>query len=338
MSGELRFGEEDGGFMANQNFSFCWQPGIVDAVRKQHPDVMVCDGFFKWTFPALAIRAANGTPLVVNYERTRHTERHAQAIRTLYRRMAVKLVDAMNCSGSLCKEYTMDLGMSEERITTGHMSADTDGLERAVSNIGKEKRLELRERLGVRGVMFLYVGRMDHRKAVEEMVGAWRSARIARQEASLVLVGDGDRRPYVEREISEARMDNVHVVGKLPYEKLPLFYAAADAFIIATREDNWSLVVPEAMACELPILCSKYNGCWPELVKPGKNGWVFDPLRPEEFAATIRAAIDANAALPAMGRRSAQIVRDHGPDHAAQSILDACCIAMDYSHSHRGRG
>lgn len=55
-----------------------------------------------------------------------------------------------------------------------------------------------------------------------------------------------------------------------------------------TIEDNWSLVIPEAMACGLPVATSIYNGCYPELVKKDINGYVFDTYKQE----TILDALD----------------------------------------------
>ena len=77
-------------------------------------------------------------------------------------------------------------------------------------------------------------------------------------------------------------LTNVYFIGKVDYDNLPNYYQSADVFVIPTLEDNWSLVVPEAMASGLPILSSVYNGCYPEYVTED-NGWVFDPLDSSDF-------------------------------------------------------
>ena len=116
--------------------------------------------------------------------------------------------------------------------------------------------------------------------------------------------------------------------------KVAPYYAAADAFMIATLEDNWSLVVPEAMACALPVLSSVHNGCWPELVRAGENGWTFTPQEVAPFANVLRAAsAKGRDGLAAMGARSAEIVAGYGARNAAHSVLEACKLAM----AHRGR-
>lgn len=97
--------------------------------------------------------------------------------------------------------------------------------------------------------------------------------------------------------------------------------------MIPTLEDNWSLVVPEAMACGLPILCSVYNGCHPELVRP-ENGWTFDPLSPESLTGALQNAYLARADLPEMGRHSRRIVHDFSPEMIARNMLESCRMLL----------
>ena len=59
-----------------------------------------------------------------------------------------------------------------------------------------------------------------------------------------------------------------------------------------TWQDNWSLVVPDAMACGLRVLCSKFNGGWPELAHEDENGYVFSPLVQENFVSTLTRIIE----------------------------------------------
>lgn len=332
LTGEAKVGSEDQHHMANRNVSFRWQPGLMKHIRALDPDVLVCDGFFKWTLPALLHRVRHGTPLVIAYERTRHTERNAQGLRTLYRKGVVRMTDAMDCSGQLCKDYTVeDLGMDPARITMGHMSADTEGLQAAVDAISAEQITALRDRYGLRGTVFLYVGRMDDRKGVRELLAAWRSAGLGPDQASLLLVGDGPLREDLTA--GSADLGNVVFAGRIPYDEIAPYYASADAFVISTLEDNWSLVVPEAMACALPILSSTYNGCWPELVR-AENGWTFLPEDSPGFAQVLQqAAAKGRDGLAAMGQASRALVRQYGPENAARSIVEACEMAI----AHRKR-
>ncbi len=391
LRGEWKIGLEDRAFMANRNFSIRFQPGLLKIIRHLQPDVLVCDGFFKWTFPALLHRIRHGTPLVVLYERTAHTERRAQWIRTAYRRFALRYTDAMSCNGRLCREYSMSLGFPRERITLGQMAADTEGMAQSAGRVPESEIRRLRQKWGAEEggqrtgggrLVILYVGQLNKRKGIAEMLNGWEvfqrtedgqrrtenggrraedggrqtetsTCRLplpASARATLVIVGEGPERESLEQSAGRREL-SVQFVGAVDYDKLAPYYAAADAFIIPTLEDNWSLVVPEAMACGLPILCSKYNGCWPELVQEGRNGWLFDPLDWRDIArvleACLRASMTPTAAISAfsfplsasaervlssvlrtMGQESRKVLRDHTPPTAADSIYRACEIAL----------
>ena len=125
-------------------------------------------------------------------------------------------------------------------------------------------------------------------------------------------------------------MANVIFAGAVNYDDIALYYRIADVFVIPTLEDNWSLVVPEAMACGKPILCSRYNGCWPELIQQDINGWTFDPFNPKEVAHYLAVCNDSRERLPHMGKESLKIVQKHSPHHAAEAIIKACKVAREY--------
>ena len=70
---------------------------------------------------------------------------------------------------------------------------------------------------------------------------------------------------------------SVRLPGFRQYDELPAYYGLAEAFVHASRTEQWGLVVNEAMASGLPVLVSRQCGCAPELVAHGTNGYQFDP-------------------------------------------------------------
>ena len=305
------------------------QPGLVKVVRRSKPDVMVTDGFFQWTTAALWLRATKGVPHVMLYERTEHTERNAQWYRKAYRKLVMRWIDAICCNGKLCGEYTRNLGFPQDCITYGNMVADVEGMKQAVSRISEVETARLKVKYSLKGMVFLYVGGLVHRKGVDKLLKSWKVvvANSESQAMTLLLVGDGQQREELEQYCESNRLENVRFAGAIDYDELVPFYKAADVFIIPTLSDNWSLVVPEAMACGLPILCSKYNGCWPELVTPD-NGWVFDPHDVADTVASLEKCIQGSEALPEMGRRSLEIIGNYTGRTAAEAILKTCELAL----------
>lgn len=331
LSGERSLGT-DKPVESNKTVCLPYQPGLLRAIRSTRPEVLVGDGFFQWTFATLVHRVCRRTPVVVCYERWAHTERNAQWYRRAYRSFALKLVSVVCCNGRLSEAYVHSLGVPSDRITKGHMAADTcrfAALRQAVSPAEIER---LRRAWPASKIVFLYVGRLIKIKGLEHLFRAWKAfERKAPGQATLVVVGSGPEDAALKAQVETSHLRRVVFAGRVDYDQLVPYYAAADAFVIPTLEENWSLVVPEAMACGLPILCSKYNGCWPELVQEGRNGWVFDPLDERGTIATLSRAVAHRDELTRMGAESVTIVSEHSPRRAAQAILSACELALNRS-------
>jgi glycosyltransferase involved in cell wall biosynthesis len=329
LAGEKTLGFSTSGGFANRGVSLMYQPGVLKQIRQTAPEVLIGDGFSSWTSFALLYKLRNRLPLVVCYERTFHTERNVQWYRKIYRRSVLKFIDAMCCNGIQSVEYTRSLGMPPFKITMPNMAADTQGLELASSAVTPEEKAETQRSWNARGLVYLYVGNLIPRKGLQYLLEAWAMMEQAYgDEATLVLVGQGPEKAALERQADSLALRNVRFAGAVDYDSLSRCYASADVFVIPTLEDNWSLVVPEAMACGLPVLCSKYNGCWPELVHPDRNGWIFDPLNGNDLFYCMERCLKNKSRLLDMGRNSREIVTGFTPDIAVKSILKAVDIAQ----------
>jgi len=326
LSGELRIG---GSKIENQQFANSGgiripiRPGLVKLVKKTQPDIILSDGFFQWTYSALLNRAFWKTPHLMCYERTLHTERNVTKLRILARKLASKYINGICCNGIQTKEYLLEFGFPEQKLFLGNMAADSDGIKQSVSSLSEDDKVELKKKYDLQGKIFLYVGQLIPRKGIMELLQAWMNLKELAPENSLVLLGDGEQLAQAQDFIKHQNLKSVRLPGKVDYSEVARFYAAADIFIIPTLEDNWSLVVPEAMSCGLPVICSKYNGCWPELVKP-ENGWVFDPLNGENFLDTLKIAWERQKHWRDMGLESLKIIEQHTPQKVGENIYNAC--------------
>lgn len=330
---ELRIGNKpkiDNASKSNTSFRIPVSPGLVKQIIDSKPDVLISDGFMQWTYAALIVRALKGIPHVMCYERTKYTERNAGKLRVFYRKFVSNWIDAIDCNGQLTKEYVKELlNWQDNRLTTGHMVADTEGMKTAVEQTMEISCKELRDKLNIKGTMLLFVGQLIERKGVEELLDAWKEFSQEEHEATLVYVGTGDLEGKLQQRIKNENIENIVLTGSIDYDSIAVYYKTADCFIIATKEDNWSLVVPEAMACGLPIASSEYNGCWPELVTP-ENGWVFDSLNKTDIINTLKKIISSKDKLKKMGEVSKSIVASHTAKEAAKSIMDAIEIAKKH--------
>ena len=123
----------------------------------------------------------------------------------------------------------------------------------------------------------LYVGRVDPEKSLDVLVHAFVDVLQKVPKAHLVVVGDGTARQKLEKIAEKEKIaKHAHFLGRVVGDDLPQIYRTATLFAITSKTETQSIVVMEAMASGLPTVAVK-AGAIPELVKHGKNGYIYEP-------------------------------------------------------------
>ncbi len=142
------------------------------------------------------------------------------------------------------------------------------------------------------------------------------------QNYSILVVGTGEQREELEAFIQERHLEaQVTWVGWVEYGRLGKYFQQADVFVFPTLEDIWGMVALEAMVFGKPVLCSKWAGAV-EMIVEGKNGYIFDPFKPEELAQAMRHFLDSPEQIDMMGKQSQQLISATNPSSAAQSFVE----------------
>jgi len=299
-----------------------YQPKLVKIIKKTEPDVIITDGFFQWTYAALILNFTRKIPHVMCYEGTEHTERNAGLLRLKFRKFASSYINLIHANGTLSSAFLKNvLKLSDSKISTGNMTSETELLKKKCSELSEKDAFKIKNDLDLKTNVFLFVGRLVPLKGVQYLVEAWSELNL--NDSSLLLVGDGTERDELEKLIEVNNIKDVCFKGEIDYDEIYKYFGISDCFIIPTLQDNWSLVVPEAMSCNLPIISSKYNGCWPELVTK-ENGWVFNPLDKINFIQTLNEVIEKKDEWITMGKASSKIVENFSPKIIANKIYNSC--------------
>lgn len=297
--------------------------GLMRTIKKIKPDVLITEGYFQWTPLVLLYGITHHIPVYLGYERTLHTERNTGKLKIWQRNLFNKFFAGFLVNGSETKKYLLSLGVNEERIHIGGMSADSTGFSQRVKGYLRQGIEELKTSItGVQehnGLLYLFVGVVAERKGVSYLLSAWEEHVKTHSDDLLMIVGDGNQ--LAELKEKYGYLKSVRFAGRVEYNMIPQYYAIADVFILPTIEDNWSLVVPEAMACGLPVATSIYNGCYPELVHKDVNGITFDTFKQE----TIVEALDYfhHHDLKKMGEESIRLEKNFNTGNCALRVYEA---------------
>jgi alpha-maltose-1-phosphate synthase len=144
--------------------------------------------------------------------------------------------------------------------------------------------------------VLLSVGRIDPVKNQGWLVEQVPALVRRYPRALLVLAGPCTDEPYgvaLGRRIAELGLaGHVFLPGKLPPAdpRLIGLMQLARVCLLPSISETFGLVILEAWAAGTPAISSRTSGA-SALIEPGRNGWLFDLERPEEFHASVDAAL-----------------------------------------------
>jgi 1,2-diacylglycerol 3-alpha-glucosyltransferase len=164
----------------------------------------------------------------------------------------------------------------------------------------------IRTKWGLNGHdVVLHVGRVAPEKNLTTLIHAFPRILQSNPDTKLMIVGTG---PYMEKYydlVARLRLSgDVIFTGFVPDADLPRYYAAADAFAIASKFETQGLVVLEALASGRPVAGANYRAI-PEFVRDGVNGALFDPSDVRSCAAAIVRCLRDRDRMSEVARESA---------------------------------
>jgi glycosyltransferase involved in cell wall biosynthesis len=173
-----------------------------------------------------------------------------------------------------------------------------------------------RARLGLEGPTVLCVRRLVARMGLDLLVTAFATVLDRHPGAVLAIAGRGYQRGALERRVRQLGIaPAVRFLGFVPDEELPLWFRAADLFVLPSVSlEGFGMVTLEALAAGTPVLATPI-GASPEVLGPlgdrhlaaaatagalasAVDAWLFEPATDadrERFAAYAREEFGAAA-------------------------------------------
>ena len=152
-------------------------------------------------------------------------------------------------------------------------------------------RTTARRELGLNGhKVMLYVGRIEPLKGADLLLRA--AASLESEEGVQVLMVGSDAEGSGELERLHRLSDELHLgdavefVGRVPQERLALYYSAADVCVVPSFYESFGLAALESMACGTPVVASRVGGL-STIVQHGRTGYLKSWRCPEAFAQSL---------------------------------------------------
>ena len=302
---------------------------LTESLNHLQPDIAVLPGWGSVEArTAIAWCRQQGVPMVLMSESKTDDAPRQWWREKLKSWLYVRHFDAALVGGQHHADYLITLGFPAAKIFFGYDAVDNDHfIHKANQARADQKAARDRQPLIPKRPYFLAATRLIPRKNVSRLVAAYHQYRqqVGQDSWDLVIVGSGVEEAALRQQVNQLGLESaVHFPGFVPYQNIGDWYGLASAFVHPAWQEQWGLVVNEACASSLPILCSKTVGARITLVEDGQNGLLFDPFDINDMLRALLAIhrLDKTQRLQ-WGQKSLELVSDYGPGKFAKGLM-AC--------------
>ena len=263
---------------------------LLKMVTARRPDIVVTCGWLYWPYARLAQSARlRDARIIVGMDSPwRGTLR--QRLARMRLGALVRRLDAVVTAGERSRQYARRLGVAERRIHTGYY-----GFDYATFSLVSEQRSEAPAEWPRQ---FLFVGRYVPAKDLGTLARAYAQYRRSVSEPwGLTCCGWGDEGRLLKD------IPGLVDAGFTPPAELPATFARHGAFVLPSRFEPWGVVIAEAAASGLPVVCTTACGAGDDVVRDYYSGVTVAPGDVDGLARALRWIHDHPERLREMGQR-----------------------------------
>ena len=273
---------------------------LMPHVRAFAPDLIFSIFLYPDGYAALNIGEVLGVP-VVAMSIGSDINSIGDCVSAMHTRTVIREVDFLVAvSDDLCKK-AIAMGAPPERTR-----AVVNGCDLSVFHV--RNRLEARQQLHIdpASEAVVYIGRMDVKKGLRELVEAATALYPKRPNLHVYLIGDGPDRSLIENSIQASNATSyIHPLPACSSDAVAVWMAAADLVTLPSYMEGCPNVVLEALACGRPVVATHVGGI-PEIMN-NECGRLVPPRNSAELAHALASVLDSTwdeAAISAHWSRS----------------------------------
>jgi glycosyltransferase involved in cell wall biosynthesis len=279
---------------------------LLPYVRKFAPDLIFSYFLYPDGFAALKIGKALSVPVVVMGVGS-DVHNIGDRFSAMHTRTVLREANFVVAISDDLRKRVVAMGARPEKTRAIISGCDTDAFHAG-------DRLDARRKLHIDPVAeaVIYIGRMDVKKGLRELVDAAASLHPQRPNMHVYMVGDGPDRSLIESAIQAHNATSyIHVLPGCGFDDVAVWMAAADLITLPSYMEGCPNVVLEALACGRPVVATKVGGI-PEIMSDA-CGCLVPPRDPAALAQALASVLDRSwdaAAISACGGRSWSTVAD----------------------------
>jgi poly(glycerol-phosphate) alpha-glucosyltransferase len=290
---------------------FRFNPGILKALARVPADVWILNSVYTSASTLLAAwwLKRRGIPIAFMNEPVRTRGRMLAWLKAFPLRFVLERSDAILTMGHKAAGMYGELCPEPKPIDCVPYYLDLSGF----------LRLPAPEATGS-PIEFFCCSQMIPRKGLDVLLQA--CGLLPHEGWRLTIAGDGRLFQELKDEFA-ARWppDQVRLVGQIPFEDRCAGFAGKHVFVFPSRWDGWGMVIPEALAAGLPVICTNQVISAHEFIVNDKNGFVIPADNPLALAEKMLWFIRNASAIPTMSKAARHALREYQPELGAERLV-----------------
>lgn len=161
----------------------------------------------------------------------------------------------------------------------------------------------------------LFVGEINQRKGIAQLLGA--AQRLQAADMDFTLIGGGKE---FHSELYEPYEPYVTFKGRVSFEELVAAFGESDLFLFPSMGEGFGLVILEALSAGLPVICST-NCAGSDVIKDYENGFVIPAGDTEALVERLLWFRDNRDRLAEMGRMARSTALEFTWENYEQGVV-----------------
>ena len=195
-------------------------------------------------------------------------------------KLILKYADHLRVLNNEERDEYINMGIPEHKISVLTTPVNSD---RFLLKVSDSEKNELKYSLNINDkFIIIWVGRITPAKDWKLLI------KIAKylDDCVFLVAGSGEDDKDFDKEILKNNINNIIRLGKVPHEKLPLYYQIADIYLHTALYEGFGKTLVEAMLSGLPVVSSSVSGPR-SIISDGKDGFLINSRNAFDFSKKI---------------------------------------------------
>src|SRR5574341_1616345 len=302
-------------------FRFPWRAAkIAQEIHSERPvNLVTTQDPFVCGYAGYLLKKRLGIPLVVNIVSSFFDDPYwkredwKNPIFNIFGKWLVRRADGVRVECDTEREKVISLGVSAEKVKVAPVLVDLKKFAEEKGSV-REKYIADYDRI------VLFIGRLSIEKNVPLLIRAAKIVAQKRPKTLFLIVGTGKDESDLKSMASDCR--NIVFAGRIPHSEIPKYHKAADVLVLPSFYEGIPLVIVEASAAGLPVICTDVRDA-KDVIIDEKSGFIVPKDNPDILALRILEVLEDSKKAKEMGKIGQKLVMEKfNPEKNLQDCLD----------------